>query len=350
MEVPVLSQDCSAAAFRRIYHKFRAVILRPSKTGSGPAFGFSDLQRLHLQTRAGDSTFVSPGSFTLETSSASAPQKETHNRGTAARGSKREAVLCRKRKHTTGSGPTSSSELLGARSIPKSNWYASFIVQGGQALDTLLASIPLVAPPCLSDARARHHRAVWWFIGRNSSRTALAGRPEHTDDIAHDGTWHLQVNGTKEWTIRPTDEWFGTRTTRQSHRGPVRILCEPGDILCLHTGKWWHSTQIPTQSGPDHLSISYARDFVLCDRETGDVVGKSDDEGEEATMTNIDGLFTTSFVHAGTIILTEESMPECELPVSNEPNCEVCESEDGVMCLVATKDIASGENLTIAKD
>ena len=65
-------------------------------------------------------------------------------------------------------------------------------------------------------------------------------------------------------------------------------------------------------------------------------------------MTNVDGLFATRALAAGEVVMTEEDMPECALPESHAYNCEVCEDEESsVLCLVATRDIASGEFLTV---
>jgi len=55
-------------------------------------------------------------------------------------------------------------------------------------------------------------KCAWVFIGQNvpdeegggrEGRGMLRGRPEHTDMIAHSGTWHMQLAGHKEWMLRP---------------------------------------------------------------------------------------------------------------------------------------------------
>lgn len=45
---------------------------------------------------------------------------------------------------------------------------------------------------------------------------ALTGRGEHTDSVSHSATWHLQVAGTKVWTIRPTEELMSTEELERS--------------------------------------------------------------------------------------------------------------------------------------
>ena len=52
----------------------------------------------------------------------------------------------------------------------------------------------------------------------------------------------------------------------------------------------------------------------------------------------------------GTIILTEDQLPDCELPLSEDPTCEVNETEDGDMVLVAARDIAAGEWFSITNE
>jgi U3 small nucleolar RNA-associated protein 6 len=43
-------------------------------------------------------------------------------------------------------------------------------------------------------------------------------------------------------------------------------------------------------------------------------------------MTNVDGLYATEDIAAGTILFREKEMPDCQLHRSKEnPNCEVIE-------------------------
>lgn len=190
----------------------------------------------------------------------------------------------------------------------------------------------------------------------------VLGRPEHTDAVPHDGTWHYQLEGSKEWRLRPTDELLarlggatkhgGGKQRRASHKKPAAavqtVLCEPGDLLVVSTREWWHATRLPPQAAPNHLSISYARDFVLGAGTTKPV---ADADAALDSMSNVDGLFARSSIEAGTVVMTQDDLPDCELPESDEPNCEVCEDEEsGLMCLVAIRDICSGEFLTVPID
>ena len=90
-------------------------------------------------------------------------------------------------------------------------FYSSFILKRPDHVKDILASLPVDRLP--SDGRSRrtattinHGKAVWFFVGHNKSRRVLPGRPEHTDAVRHDGTWHFQLSGSKTWHLRPTKE------------------------------------------------------------------------------------------------------------------------------------------------
>jgi hypothetical protein len=156
-------------------------------------------------------------------------------------------------------------------------------------------------------------------------------------------------------------------TSESVKHGACTILCEAGDILVLSTRDWWHSTCLPPLGGG--LSVSYAREFTLpparepsragqrpTHRASAASLARDDHAGEDdapTVFTNVDGLFAASSIAAGTVVATEEdpSMAEAELPVDTDPNCEVMEDEEtGLMCLVALRDIRSGEFLSVAPD
>jgi hypothetical protein len=101
------------------------------------------------------------------------------------------------------------------------------------------------------------------------------------------------------------------------------------------TRLWFHSTTIPAQKYP---SVSYARDFRLDDRPAGD----SEPVGG---MTNVDGLYALEDIEAGTIIFSENDMPDCELHRSSlaHANCEVVELEDGTSAVASIRPITAGE-------
>lgn len=65
-------------------------------------------------------------------------------------------------------------------------------------------------------------------------------------------------------------------------------------------------------------------------------------------MSNVDGLYATSDIEAGVIIFTQESMPDCSLHRSDNPNCEIVETEEGQMAVVSARNIKSGEFFCVA--
>ena len=169
--------------------------------------------------------------------------------------------------------------------------------------DALLAKLPLAAPACLDGVAAKHSKAVWLFVGHNDAAAPLAGRPEHTDNVQHDGTWHFQAEGCKEWRLRPTDE-LRAMCPAVGGPGACTVRCETGDVLVVSTRDWWHATWLPPQPHETHVSLSYAREFTLLpscdggDHEAGDEAGAVDGgDGDDATsssMSNSDGLAAAS--------------------------------------------------------
>jgi hypothetical protein len=289
--------------------------------------------------------------------------------------------------------------------------YCSFIVQHSTAIMEGLVTtndyrLPVVHLPVADVSgdimNVKYGPCLWVFFGKNyppandndddGSSSAISGRPEHTDSVSHDGTWHYQLSGTKIWRLRPTTELLriieGGKRERERHlesssgsgrsgsgtkrkiddameagdsvsgeedrtndndtiASPkdscIEVECKQGDILFLNTRLWWHSTLIPPQDVP---SISYARDIYFINagprydtprdadgNENVEVCDGGDDvEGgtgqEETGMTNVDGTYATEDIAAETILFTERNMPECELHRSSDPNCRVVELED----------------------
>jgi U3 small nucleolar RNA-associated protein 6 len=190
---------------------------------------------------------------------------------------------------------------------------------------------------------------LWFFVGRSSNvegHDDLQGRPEHTDSVSHDGTWHYQLSGTKRWYLRPTEELLQTGVLPDSTS--VCIDCEEGDVLVVNTRLWWHRTVIPRQPNP---SISYARDFYMTPTTRATTTLDGDDDDPPTSMSNVDGLYAANDVEEGTIIFTEDDMPDCELPHSTiNPNCEVVELEDGTHALVSCRKICAGEFFCVAEN
>ena len=201
---------------------------------------------------------------------------------------------------------------------------------------------------------------------------AIAGRPEHTDDVDHSGTWHVQLQGTKTWYIRPledADGWEGETPVlaegdenvvgppsdgKGKGKGSVprrlQIKATAGDLLVINTRLWWHRTEIEAQRA-EHgagVSMSYARDFRFDgDGEGGTATGKTNDSRLHPA------LFASHDMESGQIALREEDIPECQLPHSAKPNCELAMVEiDGSeqTALLALRDIAEGEVLSVAPE
>jgi U3 small nucleolar RNA-associated protein 6 len=260
-----------------------------------------------------------------------------------------------------------------------------------------------------------HEPCVWIFFGRNhcniddgeeeqfgegTTRRDLQGRPEHTDSISHDGTWHYQLSGTKRWFIRPTTkllDYFKKREEQSNGRQNKKIRsntevmdsirdtksegedapmkattatdmhsilvdCQEGDVFILNTRLWYHQTVLPPQPDP---SVSYARDFWLKPERSSDTtnhteatstskspgckIGTNASTGTASTtMSNVDGLYATEDIEEGTVIFREDTMPDVELHRSaTNPNCDVVEvvDENGseIQAVVSTRSIAAGE-------
>lgn len=287
--------------------------------------------------------------------------------------------------YTSESGrQRSAEELLGRPKTGKrrrgecdrqqdDRWYSSFVVQGSRSrLDSFLERMPLAElGDCWRPSRQAadtvvHAAAVWVFFGQCGSAAPVPGRAEHTDAVEHDGTWHLQVCGSKVWYLRPTEtllaSWRGdsgsggTVGAAASAKG-VRVVVEAGDVLVVNTRLWWHRTEIPdTRTAADGLSVSLARDIFLGKAASGEGVGGGDDDdgltaSQSSTqlVNNFEGLYAADAIKEGTVVLTEDEMPECELPrVADNPSLGLTNLPDGRMALVAVRDIAAGENFSLA--
>ena len=223
---------------------------------------------------------------------------------------------------------------------------------------------------------------LWFFFGWNHNSSApnneekneksnrkspaplpLEGRPEHTDSVSHNGTWHYQLSGCKTWHIRPTTELLSKLQENNNsnynhhafqfinnHDKKIQIDCQKGDVLIINTRLWWHKTIIPPQQQHHHHpvpSVSYARDFYLEPPSTNNSIPtKQSSEG----MTNVDGLYASNPIANGTLLFTEKDMPDCELHRSKtNPNCELVTLEDGRAAVVSCRDIATGEFFCIAE-
>ena len=118
--------------------------------------------------------------------------------------------------------------------------YCSFLVQKDQEAYTQTEStLPVIELPGVEWS---YESALWMFFGRNPpGNKDLPGRPDHTDSISADGTWHYQLSGTKKWIIRPSEELLqhmsGTLNPSDfrnwSTSSKVEINCRQGDVLVI---------------------------------------------------------------------------------------------------------------------
>jgi hypothetical protein len=138
-------------------------------------------------------------------------------------------------------------------------------------------------PARIPDEMFHNADCAWVFIGQNVPHTAarqdgggvgegdsrerevapMKGRPEHTDSIAHSGTWHMQLAGSKVWFVRPNHgaSWGASEgamleeaqdlvdkhgcAKHSSHVKRLEICCSAGDLLLINTRLWFHATEIP---------------------------------------------------------------------------------------------------------
>jgi U3 small nucleolar RNA-associated protein 6 len=238
-----------------------------------------------------------------------------------------------------GSISLEPAEFLDSQRDKRDRAYCSFLIQQDvQEYESTLERLPCQK---LLGFDWVYEPALWIFFGRNPvGSMCLDGRPDHTDSVTHDGTWHYQLSGTKRWILRPTSEIL-SRVKSQGFVVPreqvvLEIECKEGDVFILNTRVWFHRTMIPPQSCP---SVSYARDFRIPD---------GSDKSLSGNMTNVDGLYATTDIENNTIIFTEIDMPNVELHRSAvAPNCGVVELEDGTHAVVSLRRIPAGEFFTV---
>ena len=303
---------------------------------------------------------------------------------------------------------TASHILSSATAIAPSDapYYASFIAQtDADAVAFVTSSLPSPMPPYLATKGALkvvHGAPIWLFFGRNSGATELPGRKEHTDDVTHDGTWHVQLAGSKAWMVRPTDallqRWRERASSRRARDGggcsgedaipadgggggasaqttpPQRIVLGEGDVFVINTREWWHSTELPPldaasggRATEGFTSVSAARDFCIGRKEIAVEGSGAQASSAAAPLTNREGAYAPHDIAEGDVIITADEMPDCELPESTDEavaNCVVATIEiegrpreaaaaggaggdaaddEAMLGLVATRDIQSGE-------
>lgn len=260
---------------------------------------------------------------------------------------------------TPGSGPgvqdgriVFPKDFLSPKESENRRGYCSFLVQKDKAAMTqVLERVPAADPHPGIQWHYPSSGAIWFFFGRNhSGNLTLQGRPEHTDSISSDGTWHYQLSGSKIWILRPTSQLLkhlrrhGVKEWNEDTR--LSVHCVEGDILCINTRLWFHRTIIPCQDSP---SVSYARDFFIKEK-FEDTSTNPEGKGMMMTMMNLDGLYATDVIAPGTMIFTEDDIPGCEMHRSTtNANCQVVELEDGTNAVVSVRTIAPGEFFCVAE-
>lgn len=201
---------------------------------------------------------------------------------------------------------TSPTDFLDREQAKPENDYAycSFLIQHEtEVKEDVLSRVPLSTLP-FGRKNWDYGPSIWVFFGRNqlSNEKDLQGRPEHTDSVSHDGTWHYQLSGIKTWYLRPTKILLNHMERNGVHdfseSDVIQVDCHEGDVLVVNTALWWHQTVIPCQPSP---SVSYARDFFMENNKQQ----QCKDGAKDGGMTNIDGLYASNDIENGTVIFTE---------------------------------------------
>ena len=157
-------------------------------------------------------------------------------------------------------------------------------------------------------------------------------RPAETEEW---GEQNLKINASK---TSSKDKEFDDNIPR------LLVKVETGDIIIVNTRIWWHQTRIPF-TGRRGLSISYARDFFS---PALALPGRHASASQSDSYTNIDGLYASRRVKRGGVVLTQNELPDCAIPRSTSPSCEVVWLPDETGALVALRDLQVGDWLTVA--
>ena len=330
LQIPCVSKESNPEEVSKSFDIFQALYFPRlavggedtclSSSSSSPSLGWKDLGSLYQRLNEKDKS-----SWCVERASASEREEELRK---------------------------SNDDFLKPTETTGHVAYCSFVIQKDQnVLSDTVPKLPLKELACAPSWE--YEPCLWIFFGRNDDvqGKSLRGRPEHTDSISHDGTWHYQLSGTKRWFLRPTNTLLEHLREKlkpeeylkwkQDERNRIRIDCKKGDVLVVNTRLWHHQTVIPAQKTP---SVSYARDFWVnkkkSDMEEIEVAG----DDEKFGMTNVDGVYAVNDIEKGTIIFTEVDMPDCELHRSStNPNCEVVDLDVGVSAVVSLRAITAGE-------
>jgi len=192
---------------------------------------------------------------------------------------------------------------------PQGQWYVSTVLQDDDARRLRRVMREAAAPAALANPRLRFGEALWVFLGENDRAVGnLDGRPEHTDEVFHSGTVHVQTSGAKLWCVRP-HEAHAWPAGAPPKLGALRVLCRAGDALLINTRLWRHATALPPsprQPLGAHLSFSHARDFWLAP--PGRRPPPPPPRRAGPAMTNESGPVASRALRAGEIILSERPL------------------------------------------
>lgn len=111
--------------------------------------------------------------------------------------------------------------------------YCSFLLQNDTAsMEALTRRLPVSD---IDGTKWSYEPAIWVFFGRNTKRHRLPGRPEHTDSVTHDGTWHYQLSGRKIWKLRPTQQLLEHMkgVSAWPEATVLEVDCQEGDVLVI---------------------------------------------------------------------------------------------------------------------
>jgi hypothetical protein len=168
-----------------------------------------------------------------------------------------------------GGRPLTADSFLNGKARFCGQFYISTILQGADDIaGDFLQSCPTQELPFVQSwGTFEHSLPVWVFVGCNTFNEDMQGRPEHTDDVQHSGTWHYQMAGSKTWFIRPFSEhrdWVGKAPLLRSCRS-LKVTCQAGDIFLINTRLWWHRTSISrTSSVPSKYELPHSAAVIIC--------------------------------------------------------------------------------------